>query len=53
MTKSRLDTVKTVTEEALNNLQDLMEKMPDSGVQMADPQGMHFVNLPKFSGARV
>ena len=39
MTKNRLDAVKTVTEDALNQLQNLLDKMPDAQVQLTDPRG--------------
>ena len=42
MTKSRIDAVKTVTEDALNQLQNLFDKMPDAHVQLTDPPGSYF-----------
>merc|ERR1719309_418964 len=46
MTKSRLETVQTITEASLNHLQNLFEKMPDASVQLNDPQGLRVGLMP-------
>jgi len=46
MTKNRLDAVKTVTEDALNQLQNLLDKMPDAQVQLTDPRGLRVALMP-------
>ena len=40
MTKTRVEKVQNVTEEALNELQTRLEKMPQPTVQLTDPKGM-------------
>jgi len=46
MTKTRVEKVQNVTEEALNELQTRLEKMPQPTVQLTDPKGLKVKLMP-------